>query len=317
MKWTLLPGVSKMLRCRPILLATALLSASCAHAALTSWHEYSSREEAQWVGYFQDTQRYWQIVLGRTLIEVDYLNGLIHVSATDATPEEAADQVRQGARAIVGGTELWRMLDKKPDTVREELSAVETREPDIFPARNQHRAELTLYFRRDHLMQRAEKYVNTVRETCETKGLPINLIMAVIETESMFNPKAFSSKGAIGLMQLVPETGGRHAMELRGHENRTPTRGDLEDPHLNIQLGCTYLAYLINQEFAYVENVDTRRMLGLLAYNWGLSNVHRRLNPPSELSPSRLHYQLASIPQETRGYLRRILKRREYYQALL
>lgn len=265
----------------------------------------------------EDTQRYWQIVLGRTLIEVDYMHGLVHVTATAATPDKASEDAQQGARAIVGGTELWRMLDQQPETIKEALSDVAERVPDVYPSRNEHRAELTLYFRRDHLLQRAKEHVATVRAACESKGLPVNLVMAIIEAESLFNPRAFSSKGAIGLMQLVPDTGGRHALELTGVNHRAPTRSELEDPARNIELGCTYLAYLINQEFDHIRDIDTRRVLGLIAYNWGIGNVHRRLNPPSDLTPSRLNYQLASVPQETRSYVRRILKRREHYLALL
>jgi soluble lytic murein transglycosylase-like protein len=88
-------------------------------------------------------------------------------------------------------------------------------------------------------------------------------VAAVIRSESMFRHGATSSRGAKGLMQLMPATGRyiseREKIALKRSE-------DLHDPATNIRLGIAYLKYL-ERKF----NGNRERVL--IAYNWGPSNV--------------------------------------------
>lgn len=106
------------------------------------------------------------------------------------------------------------------------------------------------------------------------------LLHAVIKTESDFRPDAVSRKGAVGLMQLTPET----AATLRV--------GDLHDPIQNIGGGAKQLRHLLN---LYEGDLS----LTLAAYNAG---VHR--------------VKGGRIPRirETRRYVRKVLKYYEVYR---
>lgn len=84
------------------------------------------------------------------------------------------------------------------------------------------------------------------------------LLHAVIEAESKYDPRAVSRKGAIGLMQVMPETGRRYG--VRAQELRVPAR--------NIATGAQYLADLLRLFGGDVE-------LALAGYNAGEHAVAR------------------------------------------
>lgn len=81
-----------------------------------------------------------------------------------------------------------------------------------------------------------------VNEASRRQGLLPELVLAVIEAESEFQRDAVSDKGAVGLMQLMPDTAEELAAELG-----IPWRGDdlLRDPKANINLGTFYLKKML------------------------------------------------------------------------
>lgn len=97
-----------------------------------------------------------------------------------------------------------------------------------------------------------------IKEECENYGLDPFLILAVIEVESEFSPKAVSPKGAIGLMQITPETAEFIAGELGGAIDGTKS---LYNPFINVRFGIYYISFLINR-FKSTEGA-------LAAYNAG------------------------------------------------
>ena len=97
-----------------------------------------------------------------------------------------------------------------------------------------------------------------VREA-EAAGLDPLLVAAVIEVESSFRPGAGSRAGALGLMQVMPETGAWLAARFGAPERGTEP--DLLDPEWNVALGVRYLALLVRR-FGRVDEA-------LVAYNAG------------------------------------------------
>ncbi len=87
-------------------------------------------------------------------------------------------------------------------------------------------------------------------------SLPPQLIHSVIKVESNYNPNAVSSKGALGLMQLIPSTARRFGVS------------DAFNPIQNIQGGAKYLRYLLDL-------FDGSYPLALAAYNAGEAAVAR------------------------------------------
>jgi len=106
----------------------------------------------------------------------------------------------------------------------------------------------------------ASKLAKLIIYECGNYDLDPFLILAVIQVESDFTPKAVSSKGAIGLMQVMPKTGEYVAKNLGISYNG---RNSLYDPFVNVKLGIHYLSFLEDQ-FDSMESA-------LAAYNYGPS----------------------------------------------
>jgi len=119
-----------------------------------------------------------------------------------------------------------------------------------------------------------EEFEPLVQEHARRHALRPELVRAVIQVESGFNPRARSPKGAMGLMQLMPAT----ARELGVR--------DAYDPEDNIRGGCKYLRQLIDR---YGGNEE----LALAAYNAGAEAVDR-------------HGKRVPPYRETRDYVKKV-----------
>lgn len=107
-----------------------------------------------------------------------------------------------------------------------------------------------------------------VMELSKHYQLSPSLILAVIESESSFRPSVVSKAGAIGLMQLLPDTASFVAEQF--HITSYHGEADLYDPAVNLRLGVAYLSYLRHQ-FGHSLHF-------LAAYNLGPSALRKRLN---------------------------------------
>lgn len=102
----------------------------------------------------------------------------------------------------------------------------------------------------------------------QTHGVDVELLKAVVVTESAFNTNAVSPKGAVGLMQIMPTTAQRYGVQA---DRGATVSAKLTDPELNIQTGTRYLADLLRLFGGQTE-------LALAAYNAGEGAVARAGN---------------------------------------
>jgi soluble lytic murein transglycosylase len=140
-----------------------------------------------------------------------------------------------------------------------------------------------------------------IRQQAAEKHLDPALIAAVIYAETKFDPRT-SSAGAVGLMQILPQT----ARFLAHRSGATTfTTADLATPAVNIAYGAYYLRYLLD-----IYRGST--VLALAAYNGGEANVGRWL------AAARAHghdFGITDIPfPETRAYVHKVLGARDEYR---
>ena len=134
-------------------------------------------------------------------------------------------------------------------------------------------------------------------------GLDPYLVAGVIHTESRFQPESVSYRGAVGLMQIMPETG----EWIAGKLGETYNESQLFDPETNIRYGCWYLRFLQDR---YAGD----KTLTLAGYNAGQGNVARWLENPEYSSDGKT---LEVIPSnETSNYVQKVMTAYEKYQSL-
>ncbi len=106
--------------------------------------------------------------------------------------------------------------------------------------------------------------VQTVVKKSRDLNLPLALIMAVIDQESEFYPNARSSKGAQGLMQVMPFKWDEYVLKL----NLNVDRRAMTDPSMNIMVGCQILKDFYDRN-SHIEDMKVRMAMALTDYNNG------------------------------------------------
>ncbi|VFP84008.1 Membrane-bound lytic murein transglycosylase C [Candidatus Erwinia haradaeae] len=174
---------------------------------------------------------------------------------------------------------------------------------------------VTIPMTANHLDQRAHKYLPIVKKASERYGIAQSLILAIMETESSFNPYSVSHSNAVGLMQVVQNTAGLDVFRMQGKHGQ-PSRRYLLDPEKNIDVGTAYLALLQNNYFADIKNPISRIYAVITAYHGGAGSVlrvfsgkkDRALSIINKLSSSEVYKMLIDThpTPESRRYLYKV-----------
>lgn len=201
----------------------------------------------------------------------------------------------------------WAVVNKK--------QAVKTLAGDIY------RIELPLD--PNHKQVRAARFARYIEAASQEFGVDVNLLYAIAETESHFNPFAVSRTGALGVMQIMPDRAGRDAMKLLTGVDRQPNRQELTDPQTNIRLGAAYLALLQQHYLKEIDHPKSREYAVIAAYNGGANraisvfadNKTRAVNAINALPPQMVYDSIKRrhASAETRGYIEKVTTAKSRY----
>lgn len=151
-------------------------------------------------------------------------------------------------------------------------------------------------------------YKTQIADAAARHGVDPYLVAAVVKAESGFDPGATSGAGAVGLMQVMPDTADWIVARDDWRGAATP---NLRDPADSIELGTYYLAFLLDR----FKDVST----ALAAYNAGQGIVEKWLadRPASPAAGVPTTLAAGDIPfPETQGFVERVQRFRERYREI-
>ena len=146
------------------------------------------------------------------------------------------------------------------------------------------------------------KFTDSVEKYCADYGVPEYVVYSVIKVESNFDSGAVSDAGAVGLMQMMPDTFLWLTSTLKENLNDAM----LYDPDTNIKYGTYYLSYL------YIRYGSWKEVYA--AYNAGQGKVDEWLTDKDLVDKTG---RLEKIPyKETSNYVKKLEKANSIYKRL-
>jgi soluble lytic murein transglycosylase len=136
-------------------------------------------------------------------------------------------------------------------------------------------------------------------------------VLGLIRQESAFNAQAQSPAGALGLMQLMPDTAAQMARKMNIAKFKTARL--TADPKFNVTLGRAYLDNL-------VDRFDGSYLLATAAYNAGPGRVRQWIDQYGDprAADTDVVDWIESIPfDETRNYVQRVMENLQVYRSRL
>ncbi|WP_371188709.1 transglycosylase SLT domain-containing protein [Thalassotalea maritima] len=174
-------------------------------------------------------------------------------------------------------------------------------------------------------VKRAEHFLASVKNNANKWQLDPELILAIMETESSFNPVAQSPIPAFGLMQVVPSTAGLDVNRRKFQDNNKPSQATLFNSTENIKFGSAYLNILLTSYLNEVKNPVSRLYCAIAAYNTGIGNLARAFNKGDKnrkkaiavintLTPDEVYQVIQKRTHtETQRYLVKVLNSKQYF----
>jgi len=181
----------------------------------------------------------------------------------------------------------------------------------------------------DAIIRKAKSFKKEILIASAKQKVPAELIYAIMQSESSFNPMARSNVPAFGLMQIVPRTAGVDAFNYLYGRKKLLSSSYLYASRHNITIGSAYLHILYYRYLGRIKNPISRLYCTISAYNTGSGNVARAFVGTTNIrlafikinsmQPKEVYDTLIrKLPyDETKHYLKVVNKRVNIYRRLL
>lgn len=262
------------------------------------------------------------VTQSKQLSAITALAGPVNPAGVESKPEAVKQEKEAGSRI----NQLPAQDTKVAATPQPKSTAPAVPVVDVIEENGQTRLQLRIAFVNDYQEKLFGQYFNEIKDYAEQYDVPVSVIMAIIETESSFNPRAVSPIPAFGLMQLVPKTAGLDAHLFVHGEKKIVSADYLFNEENNLKLGSAYFHLLTHRYLRKISDPTARFYCAVASYNTGVGNVARTftgtksisaaVDAINQMAPGDVYdFLLTHLPaQETRNYLKKVVTRMEKYK---
>lgn len=319
------------------------------------WEKPELSTKSEWVSYSKDK---------KSRSKVDFENDTLIVEVVAKSKKEAeaklekriAYAISKNTKEVVNSDELQRkvaILSQKSDRVNSKMDAKSILSTVIFQKKPT-QTEVRKYSRsalqtneiikekskvvnadvykviiklpKNSKLKRSETYKEEVFKNAKRFKLPVELVFAIMQTESNFNPFAKSHIPAFGLMQIVPRSAGRDTYRMLYKKDGMPSATYLYNGKNNIEMGSSYLYILYYRYLKKIKNPQSRLYCTIAAYNTGAGNIawafthktnmNKAAPKINAMSPDEVYEKLLKDLKydEPKHYLKRVKKRMKIYK---
>lgn len=256
----------------------------------------------------EDTQA--QLSTLQTTLEQAKPQASVSETLAEITPEPVSEPVVEQSVAVAS-----------PPEPKQAVPVIDVVEED-----GATKLKLRIAFVNDYQEKLISQYFEDIKGYADQYDVPVSVVMAIIETESSYNPRAVSPIPAFGLMQLVPRTAGVDAHQFVHGEKKILTADYLFEEDNNLQLGSAYFHLLTHRYLRKIDDPTARFYCAVASYNTGVGNLARTFTGSksinaavtkiNQMSSQQVYdFLLTNLPaEETRNYLRKVVTRMEKYK---
>jgi membrane-bound lytic murein transglycosylase C len=244
------------------------------------WGSFEESSPKTWVGYSEDFS-------GRTSVDFDSSKVLVEVVVDETSSDK---EVKQKLAALTK-----KILEEKDETgttiLDGQVASLNNPNQSIKPEDASEIVEqaniteksvngkkvytLNLDLVSDNDKKRIAKYEKLISKFCKEAGIEPALALAIIRTESCFNPRAYNRGGnAYGMMQIVPKYAGKTMNKILYKNDKEPSSKILFDPEKNLRMGINFLGHLKSTSWKKITNDINQRYCVICSYNGGSGAIY-------------------------------------------
>jgi len=166
---------------------------------------------------------------------------------------------------------------------------------------------LTYKLPKDATYKRSYNYLVSAKSNAARFNLQAEILLAIMHSESSFNPMARSHIPAFGLMQIVPRSAGIDSYKYLYKERRLLSASYLYNTKNNIEIGSAYFHILYYKYLASIKNPQSRLYCAIAGYNTGAGNVAWAFTRTYNVKKAAKHIN-AMTPKEVYAHLQKHLR---------
>jgi len=188
--------------------------------------------------------------------------------------------------------------------------------------------KLTYKLPKDSTYKRSLNYLTAAKSNAVRFNLSTEVLLAIMHSESSFNPMARSHIPAFGLMQIVPRSAGIDSYKFLYKKRRLLSASYLYNTKNNIEIGSAYFHILYYKYLSSIKNPQSRLYCSIAGYNTGAgnvawafvrkNNVKKAAKVINKMSPQEVYNHLQNNLKydEPKHYLKRVSERSIRYKKL-